>query len=164
MVNSNSPEEELFYSAKALRDSGNLDEACEIFSQLIEEYPELVAPYIAKGTILFERKLIDEAILCFRQAVKLDPKNETASLLLFHCLWQKEEKFARHAAVNVLRRFFKETRTVPDSFKEIFAEFYEQAYGAERQGGFGQILEFPNKEEGEEQEPCSGDEFKNEEE
>jgi tetratricopeptide (TPR) repeat protein len=88
--------------ALALRNSGDLEGACNKLSLLIEEFPDYPAPYVIKGGILLGLKLLDEAIWCFRRAVELRPRAELASRGLFHSLYDDGKDLL---AFEEIRRF-----------------------------------------------------------
>jgi tetratricopeptide (TPR) repeat protein len=123
-------QDELLESAKALRDSGNMDEACKILSQMIEEYPENPAPYAVKGEIYWDLGLLDEAISCLYKAVEFAPENEAFSLGLFYCLFDKSDKSSRHASIDEARRFMRAVGKVTDRYKEVL-ESVSQALDAD---------------------------------
>ena len=98
-----SPEvEKLFDDAIASRDSGDLEAAVEKFSFFIEKCPDFGPAYTLKGGVLKDLGLLDEAIVCFRKGVQLQPKWELASLALFHALWRTGDW---HDAVAEIERF-----------------------------------------------------------
>ena len=169
------PEEELFNAAIALRDSGDLEGACEKFSLLIKEYPNFAAAYVLKGGVLRSLQNLEEAIWCFRRAVELKPKAEIASRSLFHSLWGKGNQIA---AMEEIKRFVLAGGT-SQAYKKIIFEALENALAGHHEGQLrtkimevyhilkarsGDITEYPRQEKSEKQKPHSGDESTNEEE
>lgn len=112
--------DELFEAACALRDQERYADAQEILERLVERSCNHAAVYAVLGDVCWERGLIDKAIESFRTAIRLAPKSETASLALFHCLWEKGD---RSGAREEMRRFL----SVADSeeYRRVLAAVHD---------------------------------------
>ena len=91
-----------FAKALELRSDGRYVEALELLLPLQEQASESTSLFVVIGQIYWEQKSFDSAIAAFRRAVLIAPESETASLGLFHCLWDagKQEE-----AIGELQRY-----------------------------------------------------------
>src|SRR5437762_1663744 len=79
-------------------------EALEILECLAREYPKSAAVAGYLGGFYFQHDRFEQAAKWFSHATELSPKSETASLGLFHSLWNVG---ATSEAVTEMRRFLR---------------------------------------------------------
>ena len=91
-----------FRLAREQRDKGNQQAALELLHDLTTKDPNSAAILAALGALCWDMQLWVDAVNAFREALRLSPKLEAASLGLFHCLW---ELGRREAAMAELKRF-----------------------------------------------------------
>jgi predicted Zn-dependent protease len=91
-----------FSEARNLRDSGNLPGARNVLLDLSKRDPTSPAIFSVLGDVCWEMELREEAANAFRQATRLSPKLEAASLGLFHCL---RELGRQEEALEEVKRF-----------------------------------------------------------
>jgi tetratricopeptide (TPR) repeat protein len=84
-------DQQRFEEALLLKAEQRHAEALPILEQLEKVQPRSAALYAVLGDTYWELRLMDKAIAAFRFATVLSPKSETASLCLFHCLWELGE-------------------------------------------------------------------------
>jgi len=73
--------------------------------QFISSGVESIGVWILKASIHFQLDQFFHAKVAFRKVLQRKPKNEIASIGLFHCLWGTEDKVE---ALEEMKRFFKE--------------------------------------------------------
>ena len=110
-----------FSEARNLRHSGNLHAAKKTLLELSKQDATSPAIFSVLGDVCWEMELREEAANAFRQATRLSPKLEAASLGLFHCLW---ELGRREEALEEAKRF----QSVSDSenYRKIVQEINER--------------------------------------
>lgn len=69
--------EELYHWGNSLRYSGNFNQAIEVYKLLVDLYPEDLSGYKGWARTLLLQNHIDEAILVYQQALKVNPNNES---------------------------------------------------------------------------------------
>ena len=97
--------EEILVAAKQFYRQGAMHDAASTLSGEIEKYPE-----DAEGQFLYAAALLlsdryAEAVAPFERVLQIEPRNERASLGLFHSLWKMERC---HEALMEARRFFRD--------------------------------------------------------
>ncbi len=95
-------DQQRFEQAITLKEQQRYAEAQQLLEQLTNSQPHSAALYAVLADVYWEQGFLDKAIEAFRVSITLAPKSETASLGLFHCLWEKGD---REAAVTEARRF-----------------------------------------------------------
>ena len=95
-------DKELFQKAIFFRDEGHFSKALSIVSKLLEKYPKSISIIAVSARLNWKLKNLRTAIELFERAVELQPKSETLSLALFHCLWDSDE---RYEALEEAKRF-----------------------------------------------------------
>ena len=75
-----------FRRATTLRDLGRFAEASEIMERLVSEFPDRKGPLIGLFTVYFNADDFVNALRVVREAVRVAPRSELASLGLFHSL------------------------------------------------------------------------------
>jgi len=93
-----------FEAACQFQRQGKLEEAQRILEQLVLNGQRSAALFAVLGDVHWDRGSLDDAIHSFRKATEISPHSETASLGLFHTLWQDGQK---GAAFDEARRFTK---------------------------------------------------------
>lgn len=93
---------ELFSKALALRSHGDHEEASSVLERLISEDAANVDALFLLGASLFSLKRYEEGADAFQKVLANRPKNEPASLGLFHSLWNLG---MRREAYQEMRRF-----------------------------------------------------------
>lgn len=91
-----------FDAALDLLEQGKSEEARSALVQIAKSHGESAALFAKLGSIEWDLGRLTEAIVHFRKATHLAPQSETASLGLFHCLWENGE---REAALEEVKRF-----------------------------------------------------------
>jgi predicted Zn-dependent protease len=91
-----------------LKNQERYSEAAHLLENLSKSYPESASVRALLGDALWEQNDLGGAVASFRQAVKLAPNSETASLGLFHTLLESGD---RQSAIAEMSRFL----TVSDS-------------------------------------------------
>ena len=86
------PERKLFDQAVAMKIAGDLDGAIAIFRQLDEKKPNCALYKAQLGNASWSKQDIEAALRYFREAIRLAPSWEPASLGLFHVLWENDRK------------------------------------------------------------------------
>jgi predicted Zn-dependent protease len=109
--------EKRFEAALRSRDQGDYAAAQAALEELLPERPGSTALHAALADVYWEQGKLPEAVACFRRATTLNPTSETASLGLFHCLW---EMGRQEEALGEMDRFLK-VADCPD-YREILAE------------------------------------------
>src|SRR5262249_34429842 len=100
---------------KKRRDFGG---ALRALSAAVEKFPESATAWgLLGGGYLYETAEPKKAIPCFERATRLSPRSETASLGLFHSLW---EAGRRTRAIAEMNRF--QTVSHSEDYAEIAAE------------------------------------------
>lgn len=94
--------EAMLNKALDLRDAGDFNQALELLRDLTSDAPDDLDILFYYGTILFHLDRFQEASEVFRTFLESRPKNELASLALFHCLWSLGR---RREAVDEMKRF-----------------------------------------------------------
>jgi predicted Zn-dependent protease len=91
-----------FDEAVRLIDDGRLREARELLRGLAAALPDSLAVRLKLAQVNLDLGESDMAIEDFRQAIAMAPQSETASLGLFHCLWERGDQIE---ALNEVKRF-----------------------------------------------------------
>jgi len=68
-------------------------------------HPRVLSAWMLKAAIHFEREEHEEAIEAFSSVIGEKPKNENASIGLFHCLWESGKT---DAAFEEMKRYFRD--------------------------------------------------------
>lgn len=93
-----------FNEAINLKNSGVLEDALELFKELVQEYPNDFLGHVFVGLTYRDLKKLEEASLYLKKATILKPDSERASLCYFHALWEQNKT---EEAVVELKRFLK---------------------------------------------------------
>ena len=101
--NQSESQKELFNRAIALRSLGDHAEASIVLARLLSEDAANMDALFLCGASLFTLKRYEEAADAFRKVLADRPRNEPASLGLFHSLWKLG---IRREAYQEMRRFF----------------------------------------------------------
>ena len=81
------------------------DNAINSLEQFINSGVESVGVWMLKASIHFQLNQHSQAKVAFEKVLKRKPKNELASIGLFHCLW---DTGSTNEAFDEMKRFFKE--------------------------------------------------------
>lgn len=113
-----------FQQALDLRGSGDHAAAVKILAQLISQDSNNIDALFLLGASLFSLDRSQEAARAFREVLKLRPKNEPASLGLFHSLWKLGD---RQGAYQEMRRFLSiaDSREYEQLLADVDAAFEE---------------------------------------
>jgi tetratricopeptide (TPR) repeat protein len=114
-------DQQQFEEALSLKSQQRYAEAQTFLEQLATRLPNSAALYAVLGDVYWEEGLLDKAVEAFHTATFLSPKSETASLGLFHCLWEKGE---RDAALLEAKRFLESTES--EDYRTILLEVEEK--------------------------------------
>jgi predicted Zn-dependent protease len=119
-----------FQRALSLRNGGQLERAREAFQVLRSVRPEEPTAAVVLGGILLDLGLHDAAFDSFRDATRLRPRSELASLGVFHSLWDARRTIE---ALAEMRRFL----TVSDcaDYREIIRELWDESMQRRGLGG-----------------------------
>ena len=109
--------DEAFSKALQLRDAGDLRGAVKLLRELSQTVYDSAALFAVLGGVYWELKELDEAIKCFVKATELAPRSETASLGLFHSLWQQGRE---SEALDECKRFMALSDS--EDYRSIIAE------------------------------------------
>jgi tetratricopeptide (TPR) repeat protein len=115
---------DLLNKALRLRNRKNFRQAIDLIKHAVSEFPPTAAAYgLMAGIYLYELAEPSNAAPNFAMAVQLSPRSESASLGLFHALW---ELGFHEAAKREMRRF----RAVAESvdYDAIWAELKEKGH------------------------------------
>ncbi len=118
--------DEAFSEAIQLRDAGDLRGALTLLRELSQTVHDSAALFAVLGGIYWELKELDEAIECFLKATELAPRSETASLGLFHSLWQQGREAQ---ALDECKRFMELSDS--EDYRSIIAEITASGGGEE---------------------------------
>jgi lipoprotein NlpI len=83
--------------------------------------PNSAALIAVLGDVYSELGNVDAAIEAFREAVRLAPTSEIASLGLFHCLWRAKKE---REAFDEIRRFMSLSES--QDYRDIVNELWEK--------------------------------------
>jgi tetratricopeptide (TPR) repeat protein len=83
-------EDDLYMKALELRKQGKIEDSFQILLDLNLRSPNEIRVSLLIGTILSEQGRKDEAIVTYQQAIELWPQDSSASLCLFHSLWDSK--------------------------------------------------------------------------
>jgi tetratricopeptide (TPR) repeat protein len=99
----------MFELGVALRDKGDLRDSIQVFSKILNDYPD---DRIKHGThsvlagVHFDLKEYDEAFINFKKATELNPKSELASLGLYvTCAKLDRDEEAIGELIRFLKRY-----------------------------------------------------------
>jgi predicted Zn-dependent protease len=93
-----------FAEAISLKEKQQYAQAQQALEQLALRQPKSAALRAVLGDVYWKQGMLDKAIEAFRVATVLSPRSETASLGLFHCLWQSGQQAAAIAEAKRLLR------------------------------------------------------------
>jgi tetratricopeptide (TPR) repeat protein len=102
--NRNEQLKELLSIAIDLKNSGELEVARFILERLAEYNPYDPSVFGLLGIIFWNLKIMDQAEHNFRKTTQLSPHSETASLGLFHSLWEQDKL---DKALEEMKRFIR---------------------------------------------------------
>lgn len=105
--------------AVELREQGDISAALDILEEMSGRQAESPLYLAALGHTYSEAGMTDEAIPCFREAVKLEPEHEMLSLALFHALWNAGRV---QEAFREARRFLM--RADSQDYRSMIGEMY----------------------------------------
>jgi tetratricopeptide (TPR) repeat protein len=94
--------EKLLNEARRIFARGDLEDAADKLSRLVEAYPDDMAVRFSYAAVLFQLRRFADVVPHFARVLEDQPVNERASLGLFHSLWKIEKK---DDAVREVRRF-----------------------------------------------------------
>ncbi len=100
--------------AQLLRKNGDYDAARHVLAGLQELWPESASIRVLHGDTLAKLGCIEEAESELAHAVELEPASETASLSLFHLLWERGKKVE---ALEEMKRYTHDYES--DEYKDI---------------------------------------------
>ncbi len=130
MTMTETDKDRLFDQAVELRNAGNFSAALPLLEKLAKEDPDSHAGvFVLLGDTHEELGDVDSAIHSFRAAIKIDPGNEHASVLLFARLWYRAEDGdvdAETEALDEIRRFVTISGT--DAYADIIREISEKKH------------------------------------
>lgn len=106
-----------FEDALQLRDKGERADARQALERLLTERPNSAALLAVLGDVCWDLGDLPNAVIHFRKATTLSPASETASLGLFHTLWEAGQ---RHEALAEARRFLQLTDS--EEYRDLLAE------------------------------------------
>jgi tetratricopeptide (TPR) repeat protein len=110
-------DEQEFEEALSLKRQKRYAEAQTLLEKLATRVPNSAALYAVLGDVYWEEGFLDKAAAAFHTATLLSPKSETASLGLFHCLWDKGD---RDIALLEAKRFLESTDS--ENYRNILLE------------------------------------------
>jgi predicted Zn-dependent protease len=110
-------ENALFDRAVSLKDNGDLPGARQVLEQLVSAKPESAGYHSYLGYLCWEEGLLDQAVTAFHRATELNPESETASLGLFHSLWEMGQK---EEALEEMKRYLQIADC--EDYRNILAE------------------------------------------
>ena len=113
--------ETIFQDAVKLRDQGKFDEALVVLERLFSKDPRNLA-LVCHGRFEFGLGRLDKAADFFRLAIDVSHISETASLGLFHCLWNMGKKVE---ALDEMKRFM--SISYSKDYAEILNEINDNA-------------------------------------
>lgn len=76
---SDSPED-MFHKAEAASKAGDLQSAIDLYSKLVRQHSELVAPHVNLGVALAHKGRMDEAAAQYKEALQLEPGNSAIQI------------------------------------------------------------------------------------
>ncbi len=82
------------------------ERALSAVTKIIDEGIESAAARMLKACVHFQQNEYDLAAQAFAKVIKRKPKDDRASLSLFHSLWSNGKV---HAAFEEMKRYFRET-------------------------------------------------------
>lgn len=91
-----------FEHARQLREAGKLVEARDYLETIVAGGSESIAVFAVLASVHWEMQNLRDAISLFRRATELAPRNELASLGLFHTLWESGMHDAAFAEIKRL--------------------------------------------------------------
>ena len=113
-------DQEQFDEARLLRGRGDIAGARQILETLIARQPRSAALLATLGDIYWDLGLLDNAISSFRSATLFSPQSETASLALFHALW---DHGLDESAFDEMRRFMMTNKS--SEYEALLKTFLE---------------------------------------
>ena len=115
-----SKHDKLYRKAFELKNTEHFLESIAEFKRILKEDddPERISPILIAALYYYELKDYKNALPFARQAVKVKPKNEMASICLAHCLFRAE----KHAAVTKEIRRYVATGGKMDAYQTLFDE------------------------------------------
>jgi tetratricopeptide (TPR) repeat protein len=104
--------------------AGNYEAAIKAFEQAVKRWPNYsIGFWFLAGVYQVYLEKPEPAIPYYRQAVRLSPKSEMASLGLFHSLWNTDQI---DEAIAEIKRYQTLTNWKSKDYLEIVAEMHEQ--------------------------------------
>jgi tetratricopeptide (TPR) repeat protein len=86
-----------------LKNRKEFQAAVDVLRKAVKKYPQSAAAQGLLGSIyLYELDNAKKAVTCFRKTARLSPHSESASLGLFHALWETDKQAA---ALEEMKRF-----------------------------------------------------------
>jgi tetratricopeptide (TPR) repeat protein len=112
--------DKLYQKAFDLKNAGRFRESIAELKRILkdDDDPKRVCPVLIASLYYYELKDHRKALPFAKQAVKLKPENEMASLCLVHCLFQAE----KHAEVTKEIRRYVATGGKLESYQTLFDE------------------------------------------
>lgn len=96
--------ESMFYAAVSLAMKGRDQQAVTLLERVVELEPTNSQAQWRLGALRYDQLAFDEALECFRQAVRLDPKNEDSQRMLCNTLIQLNRYEEALDALNAFER------------------------------------------------------------
>ncbi len=123
------------------RDPPDRESAIKEFRQLVEKDPRWCEGHVALGAALARQGRIDEALKCYREALRLKPKQPCVRIELAHLLLKRNNY---HEAICVLRGIDSPFRTLIDAYHLLARKMEETGnYGpADMRAAWEHILTF----------------------
>lgn len=127
MVNEKHKLEEI----QELSRSGEDELVEEKLKAYLSEYPNSLVATLMLGGLYFNQEKYNDAMPLFKTVIKEKPLEPKASIALFHCLWERNEKLDGMQLIemfieNADENDCKNSETI-ESFKSIKAELIEKS-------------------------------------
>ena len=103
--------------------AGRAAEASGILQALVGRFPNHAFLWWYLGGVYRQLKQPEQALTCYRRAIKINPKSERCSLGLFHTLWDQDQV---DEAIAEIRRYQMLTNWSCQDYLEIVSELYEE--------------------------------------
>jgi len=123
------------------REPPDQESAIKEFRQLVEKDPRWNEGHVALGAVLARQHRIDEALKCYREALRLKPQQPWVRTELAHLMLKRNDY---HEAIRVLRGIDSPFRTLIDAYHLLAQRIAENGnYGpADRRAAWEHILTF----------------------
>jgi predicted Zn-dependent protease len=127
---------EAFDEALRLRDAGQVNEALSILRRLADQRPDLANVVGMLAGLEYQTGDYESAARNARNAVKLAPRSELASVILFHSLYRLQSVDEAFAEVERFR-----TIKSSDEYEKILTEMDDDTSKALQQRPFDAVLQ-----------------------